>query len=103
MARLRRRKNVDWGEDSKPMDGVSNLSDAMLVFACGLMIAIAVNWNVDLKVQKVDVEPEDVLSETETEAAVGDDDNQNTYKEMGKVYMDPESGEMYMVSDQQTD
>lgn len=100
MGRLKKRRSLEgWDEDPKPMDGVANLSDAMLVFACGLMIAIAVNWNVDLKVQKVDVEPEEAVTEDEINEIVSDSSDDSTYKEMGKVYMDPETGEMYMVTD----
>ena len=30
------------------MESVANLVDIMLVFACGLMVAIIIYWNVDL-------------------------------------------------------
>ena len=100
MARLSRGRRLQgWDEDPKPMDGVANLSDAMLVFACGLMIAIAVNWNVDLKVQKVDVEPEQMVDDSEINDIISDISDDNTYQEMGTVYKDPETGEMYMVTD----
>ena len=31
-----------------PMDSVSNLADAMLVLAVGIMLALIINWNVDI-------------------------------------------------------
>ena len=38
------------------LDGVGNLADVMLVFACGLMVALVVAWNVDLQtVQEVEL------------------------------------------------
>lgn len=100
MKKLNRRRGFDvWNEDSKPMDGVSNLSDAMLVFACGLMISVAVNWNVDLKLQQVEVMPEQTVSEGDFSEVISSDSEDETYQEMGKVYMDPDTGEMYMVVD----
>ena len=35
-------------EEVDAMSGLANLSDVMLVFACGLMAAVILNWNVDL-------------------------------------------------------
>ena len=31
-----------------PMDSISNLADAMLVLAVGIMLALIINWNVDI-------------------------------------------------------
>lgn len=100
MKRLKRRKSFGlWTDDSKPMDGVSNLSDAMLVFACGLMISVAVKWNVDLKVQQIEIMPEQTVDESDLSEIISSESDEETYQEMGKVYMDPETGEMYMVVD----
>lgn len=101
MGRLRKRGRLEaWDEDPKPMDSVANLSDAMLVFACGLMISIAVNWNVDLKVQKVEVQPEQAVSKEDFNEAVSDSDDKALYHEVGKVYIDSETGEMYMIEEE---
>ena len=98
MKRLKRRSKLSsWNDDSKPMDGVSNLSDAMLVFACGLMISVAANWKVDLTVKQVEVSPEQIINEGDFNEIISSDSESETYKEMGKVYMDPDTGEMYMV------
>ena len=35
-------------EDINPMESVANLADVMLVFACGLLIALIAAWNVDV-------------------------------------------------------
>ena len=35
-------------DDVNPLEGVVNIVDVMLVFACGLMLALAVYWNIDL-------------------------------------------------------
>ena len=35
--------------EANPMDGVSNMSDAMLVLAVGIMLALVINWKIKLK------------------------------------------------------
>ena len=35
-------------EEVDPMSSLGNIGDIMLVFACGLMVALVVAWNVDL-------------------------------------------------------
>ena len=37
-------------EEVDAMSGLANLSDVMLVFACGLMAAVILNWNVAIPV-----------------------------------------------------
>ena len=45
----RRRRGERFSEESvDPMNYVSNLSDAMLVLAVGMMLALIVHWNVDI-------------------------------------------------------
>ena len=41
-------------EDVQPMQYVANLTDVMLVLACGLMAAVITFWNVDLRQTTVD-------------------------------------------------
>ncbi len=60
-----------------PMESVGNLVDIMLVFICGLMIAIIMFWNVDL----------DNLQARQDDA----------YQDMGQVYQDPETGKIYVI------
>ena len=94
-----RRKKVH--QDDNPLEMMANLMDVMLVFACGLMLALIVNWNVDLGGQEVDyVSGQEItetqLNENKSESEI--DENQD-YKKMGTVYQDPETGRMYMVTD----
>ena len=44
----RRKKRRFDGEDVSPMSGLSNLSDAMLVLALGILVALVVHWNVNI-------------------------------------------------------
>ena len=48
MKRRRRRGDRFSEESVDPMNYVSNLSDAMLVLAVGMMLALIVHWNVDI-------------------------------------------------------
>ena len=40
-------------QDFNPSEGILNLADVMLVFACGLMLSLVMNWNIDINVEEV--------------------------------------------------
>lgn len=90
-------------EDINPMDGVSNLADVMLVFACGLMLALITYWNVDVSgvADSIDVTQGQEITEnvegfgTDKEGEPSD----MQYEEYGIVYRDPATGKLYMVTD----
>ena len=87
-------------EDFSPMEGVGNMADAMLVFACGLIVALILCWNVDVTSEGVQKAPEtkyvvDSIEENASET-LGDEQN---LQEMGKVYKDPETGKYYVVEE----
>lgn len=88
------------GEEVDPMASVANLVDAMLVFACGLMMALVVYWNIDLSgVQDVSVE-QDMTEVTDIEQMTEDMQSGGSgYNELGMVYQDPATGQMYMITD----
>lgn len=94
-----RRKKVH--PDENPLEMMANLMDVILVFACGLMLALIVHWNVDVGGREV-VSGQEVtdteLSNSESESQI--DENQQ-YKKMGTVYQDPETGRLYMVTDEE--
>ena len=76
-------------ESFNPMDGMANLADVMLVFACGLLIALIASWNVDInryEIEKADGAQKTIETETDME-------------EMGTVYKDPQTGKYYIVED----
>ena len=92
---LRRARRAE--EDTDPMSSVANISDAMLVFACGLLIAIVLAWNVDLAaVKEVEIDEaqqvEDIESLRDMLASDG-----SAYIERGTVYQDPYTGQLYML------
>ena len=84
-------------EEVDPMSSLSNIGDVMLVFACGLMVALVVAWNVDLA-EFTRIEPTQELDansvESITEQLYGEG---NSFVERGRVYQDPTTGKLYLV------
>lgn len=95
----RKRFGVSWDQetDVDPMSGVSNLADIMLVFACGLMVALVLRWNVKLippsQVEEADLQ-ELTGSDTLTEEELAGD----RYQSEGTVYRDTETGRLYIIA-----
>ena len=84
-------------EEVDPMSSLSNIGDVMLVFACGLMVALVVAWNVDLA-EFTQIEATEELQSNDiekiTEQLYGEG---NSFVERGKVYQDPTTGKLYLV------
>ena len=100
------RNIIDENDNVNPMDGVSNMSDAMLVLAVGIMLALVINWKVDLQVvgknfNTVQVD-ENKMEEVNIDKSVPVSDmtfeeiNSN-YKKSGTVYTDVTTGKTYVV------
>jgi len=89
-------------EEVNPLEGAVNIVDAMLVFACGLMLALAIHWNVDLGLGKrVDLRQGREVTET---PEIRDDlietlGEGRVYERMGTVYKDPATGRLFMLTD----
>lgn len=102
---LRNRGRLRSNEEVNPLEGVINIVDAMLVFACGLLLALVINWNVDLTMQgeKINLNRGQELSEEpairndliESEQGQGD-----LYQKVGTVYKDPATGKLFMLTNQ---
>jgi len=108
---LRRARRSRLGEDAvDPMSGVANLIDVMLVFACGLMVALVLSWNLQnvlfskatpkerqqmlQAIQKiVNVQKGRELKELPRVESGGG----SGYQEMGTVYQDPKTGKLIMI------
>lgn len=103
--KLRQGKRAPGGVN--PMDGVANLADVMLVFACGLMLALIINWNVDVggtaQGAKVSVERGQEITDVQTNPGDPDEsaDEDTQYEEVGVVYKDPATGKLYMVTQEE--
>ena len=86
-------------DDFSPMEGVGNMADAMLVFACGILLALIISWNVEISERgeinrdaglKYEV---DNIGQEATETI----DPAEGLEEMGTVYRDPETGKYDVI------
>lgn len=91
------------GESVNPMDGLSNLADVMLVFACGLMLALITYWNVDVSGVSGSIDPVEQGQEIQEDVSgFGEqarEDGDSRFEEYGTVYRDAATGKLYMVTD----
>ncbi len=83
--------------EDNPLDGLANLVDVILVFACGLMIAIITFWNVDLSKVRDIIDQSELRELENPERAIEDGDLSDTLENRGSVYEDPETGKMYVI------
>ena len=92
-------------EDVDPMEGTTNVVDAMLVFACGLMLALAVYWNIDLGPigDRVDLQQgREVTESLDLRSDLFETQGQGElYEKMGTVYKDPRTGQLFMLTDKE--
>jgi len=81
-------------EDVNPMAGLSNLADAMLVLAVGIMLALIMHWNVDVtSVQDVkELNNAENLNSDQVEEI----ENNKGLQEKGIVYQDSDTGKYYV-------
>ncbi|MGD8400367.1 MAG: DUF2149 domain-containing protein [Bacillota bacterium] len=110
--RLRPRKPVgDEGLD--PMAALANLLDIMLVFACGLMVALVLSWRLQNVLFDPTVSPQQkkqMLQAVQKMVQVekgrrlqqmpdlaGQGGGAAGYNEMGTVFRDPKTGKLFMV------
>ena len=83
-------------EEVDPMSGLANLVDVMLVFCCGLLVALVMTWHLqDILFKKVDVEKGRQLKDVPKIEAGGGEG----YSEMGTVYQDPKTGKLILIQE----
>lgn len=100
---LRKKRRISASEDDDPMSGLVNLSDAMLVLALGFLIfaIMALSENPELISQSSqssstqDVSSNEAFDQNYTDSGGMEDSG---YNEVGKVYEDPTTGKLVMVS-----
>ena len=80
--------------EGSPMESIANIVDVMLVFACGLLLALVTVWNVDIGLDRPDnmYEVSDVVEESQNVS-------KDNLQEAGKVYRDPATGNLYFVEE----
>ena len=109
MVRRKCKKRFSEGEED-PMAGTSNLVDAMLVIAVGLLIFVVISMNMQSVVfqdnshdqsQAVQQSFSNITEVTEgqelNDTPESSDSSGQGYMEMGKVYKDPSTGKLIMV------
>ncbi|MBE6509872.1 MAG: DUF2149 domain-containing protein [Methanobrevibacter sp.] len=97
---LRKKRRISESIDDDPMSGLTNLSDAMLVLALGFLIfaimALSANPELITNSQNTkDVSTAETFNQTYSDASGIEDSG---FNEVGKVYEDPTTGELVMVS-----
>ena len=96
-----RSKRLRMPEEVSPLEGAVNIVDAMLVFACGLMLSLVIHWNVNLdqvRAQEVQMGQEVTENPDIEENLVKTQNEGGLYEKMGTVYKDPDTGELFMVT-----
>ena len=91
------------------MAGTTNLVDAMLVIAVGLLIFVVISWNMQSVIFQDSQDQSQAVQSSHpniTEVTEGQELNDTPessessgqgYMEMGKVYKDPSTGKLIMV------
>ena len=120
MRRGRRTRRRFSEEEVNPMNYLSNLSDAMLVLAVGIMLALIVHWNVDISTsggtmsdsgQSYAADGEGGNSAIDRDSAVNFsqdeldnmqsqdklDSSDTGMEKLGEVYYDAATGQSYIV------
>ncbi len=97
-----RSKRLRTPEDVSPLEGAVNIVDAMLVFACGLMLSLVIHWNVDLGQQKdrVDLKQgQEITQDNNIRSDLIETQGQGKlYEKMGTVYKDTNTGKFFMLT-----
>lgn len=103
MGTLRRRKWLSpQTEEVNPMEGAINIVDAMLVFACGLMLALVIYWKVPITPQGERIELKQGREVSHLPEVRRDlverQKGGKVYEKVGTVYKDPETGKLFMLT-----
>lgn len=103
MLRLREKRIREEEAGVNPMDGLGNLADAMLVLAVGIMLALIINWKVDItavtQVTEPEPEPEQIpISQEDLRDTPADILDEETLKRVGALYYDEETGTYYAIT-----
>lgn len=96
-----RRSRFD-AADEEPMGPLANLADIMLVFAVGLMVALAASSNklgdADSRKPRGGVDISAGREMPELPAGVGEVGS--GYEAVGRVYRDPKTGKLVLIGEQ---
>ncbi|MDR1206756.1 MAG: DUF2149 domain-containing protein [Peptococcaceae bacterium] len=105
-----KRKNSVAEAPVNPMEGIANLADVMLVLAVGIMLALVINWNVDLAVvsaankTEAQIDRSEALTFEEDDIRPADmsgDPEGAEMKKLGVVYYDESTGTYYLMESEE--
>ena len=111
MKRLSSRRMTASADETtvNPMDGLGNLADAMLVLAVGIMLALILNWKVDITAvgtqSSEQAEQTEQIDQTEQQIAIDENDlsdseeqiDESDMQRIGELYYDEETGTYYAI------
>ncbi|RJX20577.1 MAG: DUF2149 domain-containing protein [Desulforudis sp.] len=110
MLRRRKKRWLVSDGDNDPLRGLANMVDVMLVFVCGLLVALVLSWNLqDIFTSEMDAARRQELLRTIQQVVTVEKGREleelpNTgpgsgsgYQELGTVYQDPETGKLIMI------
>lgn len=93
-----RRSGQDMGEDVNPSAYIVNMVDCMLVLACGFLVMLMLHWNI--ATTSVDELDESSMEEVDPQNMPEDVTSGGSYYiDAGKVYQDPNTGQLYLVQE----
>ena len=85
-----------------PLEGTTNIVDAMLVFACGLMLALTAYWNIDLGPigERIDLKKGREITDAPEihEDLIETEDIGTLFERVGTVFKDPDTGQLFMLT-----
>lgn len=99
-------------EADDPLAAVANLADVMLVFACGLLVALVMAWDLtraldpELRARMRLEQMSGSVRELEEAATTGGTRDPSAgpetgrYRNLGRVYRDTATGRMYVVEEE---
>lgn len=115
LRRSRRRRPRAWETDQEgtldPVSAIVNIVDCMLVFACGLLVALVMSWNLHSIIfsHRSNAEKRAILETIREVVQIRQGQELRDlpelvqgkgegYQEMGTVYLDPRTGKLIMVT-----
>ena len=96
--KLHRKKREYFDEEqANPMESVANLVDVMLVFSCGLMMALISFYNVDINGVRKEI-PQENMWEIQNDGIIDEEGNiSQGFESRGTVYEDKKTRKMYII------
>ncbi|TCO76928.1 hypothetical protein EV214_10785 [Marinisporobacter balticus] len=97
-------------QETDPLSGMANLMDVMMVFCCGLMVALVLSWNLQSVIfkQKTPEERQRMQQRLQQIMEVDkgkelkeipdfQDGSGEGFSEMGTVFQDPKTGKLILI------